>query len=349
MVEIVYGDGCNTTWRGFGEKIKQYLATQNIPQTLLHVWVSEENVRPAVEGRLDIVLGQKWWKPRGKTFSEQQLQVDCCVGGMWVRVSGLPDYPDYYNAGKDSADVINLLQRTLPLALEQDQERLDAMIAAAEESGRVRSREAYVKECSKRFEKTLDGTKKAITDGHAAVAKLQAELVKKIRETKGSERKLEQLEASKGGQLSEYGLEFDKLLQVPKVIRVEAKEGKVNVFTDVLFCTDPRSGIRHEIGAFRIELDTTRGAPRWFNLTRQVAGYKESQMAPHIWASGEACLGNTAEIFPTLIGAFEFSAAAMVAIQFVESVNTDDPAGKHINKWPVASEASVKTENQAAA
>jgi hypothetical protein len=267
---------------------------------------------------------------------------------MYLRVSGLTDYPDNGNCHESDA-VIALLDRLLPQVIESDPKKRAMMSDVIAEAERVRSREAYAKECSKRFEKTVEGTRKAIVDGHAAVAKLQAELVRKIRETRGVERKLEQLESSRGGQMDEYGLEFDKLLQVPKVRRVEAKEGKVNVFTDILFCTDPRSGLRHEIGAFRIELDTTRGCPRWFNLTRQVDGYNSGQMAPHIWSTGEACLGNTAEVFPELIGAYEFSAAAMVAIQFVESCNTDDPAGKQINKWPVAQEAPAKTATKVAA
>lgn len=208
--------------------------------------------------------------------------------------------------------------------------------AGRREAARIQSRAAYVTECAKRFEKTVSGTKKAIADGHAAIAKLQTELVKKIRETRGAERKLEQLEVCAPAEVEKYGQEFDKLLQVPKVRRVEAKEGKVNVFTEVLFCTDPRTGKRHEIGAFRIELDANRGVPSWFNLTRQVDGHKSRQMAPHIWADGSACLGNTTEVFPELIGNYEFAAAAMVAIQFVESVNTDDGAGQHISNWPEA-------------
>lgn len=204
-----------------------------------------------------------------------------------------------------------------------------------EEAQRAQSRDAYIKECSKRFEKTLEGTRSKIVETRKKIIDIQTSLVRAIREARGEERKLQQLEACRGGEQDAYGEEFDKLLAVPKVRRVDAREGKIVIHTDILFCVDPRTGKKHEIGAFCIELDTQRGAPRWTNLTRRVDGYKRNQMAPHIWENGDACLGNTAEVFPELIGNYEYAAAAMIAIQFVESVNTDDPAGKHIDRWPI--------------
>lgn len=324
-------------WKHFAARIQEYLAAKNdLPPTVLFFVVKESNM-PAQDGRLFLVLGRGTWDiPGAVEDREGDLRAQAQVGKMFLRVSGLPDCPDTNGDSRETDAVKKLLDRLLPQVVEQDPEKLAAAIAAANEAERDRSREAYVKECSKRFEKTVEGTKKAIADGHAAVTKLQEELVKKIREARGAECKLEQLEASRGAQAEGYGQEFDKLLVVPKVMRVEAKEGKVVVYTDTLYCLDPRTGVRHEIGAFRIELDTTRGAPRWFNLTRRVDAYKSQQMAPHIWSDGDACLGNTAEVFPELIGNYEFAAAALVAIQFVESVNTDDSAGKHIIRWPLA-------------
>ena len=204
------------------------------------------------------------------------------------------------------------------------------------EARRIASRGQYVKECARRFEKTVAGTRDAITRGHADVESLQQQLVRRIRETSGAERKLEQMLGTRGDEEAKYASEFDKLVSTHKVRDVVAEGGVIKVFTDTLYCTDPRSGKRHEIGVFQIELQTDRGDVRWFNLTRQVDGYKARMQAPHVWYEGHACLGTAAEILPQLIGGYEFAAAAMVAIQFVESVNTDDGAGKHINRWPEA-------------
>lgn len=206
----------------------------------------------------------------------------------------------------------------------------------AREEMRKRSRERYISECTRRFDKTLAGTKDTIERGHVAVRNLQEQIVRQIRETTGAERKLAQLEASRPEMTSAYGKEFDRLLAVPKVKNVQVVDGVVKVFTDTLYCVDPRSGKRHEIGAFRIEIVTSNGDVRWHNLTRTVSAYWEGSNAPHVSGSGHACLGSMAEIIPELVGNYEFAALALVAIQFVESVNTDDPAGKYIDRWPVA-------------
>ncbi len=334
MVEVKWGANADRPyWFPFSDQIKEWLSNnESLPDTLLYLRPTyKEGQQEQVAGRLVVVLGRDDWpSTKGTLEAEGSLKIDFIPQGNFLRIWGLPNCPDR----RDGEEVVRILSRLLPEVAKTDPQKKLAIMAMVSE--------AYVKECSKRFEKTLEGTRKAIKDGNAAVAKLQVELVKKIRETRGAERKLEQMESSREAQTEGYAQEFNKLLQVPKVRRVEAKEGKVIVYTDVLFCTDPRTGICHEIGAFRIELVADMGIPYWFNLTRSVDGYNNRMQAPHIYSNGQACLGNAAEIFPELIGNYEFAAAAMVAIQFVESVNTDDTAGKHIDKWPVAKEQPVK-------
>ncbi len=208
---------------------------------------------------------------------------------------------------------------------------------AAEQAARFRT--AYIKECSKRHQKNIEETEKGITKGEAEVIDLENQIVRRIREVNGCKQKLQQLKSV--GQVSEevYGREYDKLLQVPKVLKVEVASDCINVFTDTLNCRDPRTNILHEIGKFRIQISTTGSGElvRWFNLTRKIS----ERNAPHvIYENGRACLGNTQTIFPQLIGNYEFAAAAMIAIAFIESVNVEDSAGKDIHLWPVATRSA---------
>ena len=214
-----------------------------------------------------------------------------------------------------------------------------AEIALHEEEEEFRqSRKRYTSECSARFEKTLRSTQEKISSGAEKISDLQKTLVRSIREVSGAERKLAQMETCRNGELDKYGQEFDKLLAVPGICNVKVTDGVIKVFSDTLYCVDPRSGSKHEIGAFRIEIYTNgaNDGVRWFNLSHRINGYKEKMHAPHVFPKGNACLGNTAEIFPELIANYEFAAVAMVAIQFIESINVDDDAGKHIHRWPLA-------------
>ncbi len=327
-------------WVRLAEQMKSHLLAKNLPPIKLSFFTKEDE-KVVLGEKTRILFGMKPWEVSGAIEDQEGYQrAQALVGKNYLRIWGIPECPDQ----REIENIKRLLDRLLPQVVEQDPVKLASLIQAGREEARKKSREAYVAGCSARFEKTVAGTRQAIKDGHAAVAQLQQQLVKKIRETSGCERKLEQLENCRHGEADKYGQEFDKLLAVPKVRDVQVVDGVVKVFTDTLTCADPRTGKRHEIGAFRIEIYTNGASNgvRWFNLTRRVDAYKYKQMAPHVWDDGSACLGNTAEVFPELIGNYEFAAAAMVAIQFVESVNTDDAAGKHINKWPEAPAAEVK-------
>ena len=200
---------------------------------------------------------------------------------------------------------------------------------------RVRSREEYMQACNGRFEKALASTRRALETGPREVEELQQKLVRRIREVNGLQRKLEQMENSRSGAIEVYGKEFDKLLEMEKIRDVRVRDGVVQVFTDTLFCVDPRSQKTHEIGHFRIDFNPN-GEVRWFNLDRKISGYGNGMQAPHVFPDGRACLGNMQEVIPELIANYEYAALAMVCINFVESVNVEDDAGRHINRWPVA-------------
>jgi hypothetical protein len=203
-------------------------------------------------------------------------------------------------------------------------------IRAEGEATRDTSRETYVTACAGRFEHTVADTRRAIEKSGSEVEELQAKLVEAIRRGSGLQRKLSQMLTVREGDRGAYAREFDKLFSVPNVIDVRVDRGTIVVFTDTLYCVDPRTSRKHEIGAFRITIRMD-GAVTWNNETRKIHGYD----APHV-DGGKACLGNVSEVLPQLAGNYEYAALVMVAIQFIESVNVDDPWGETINQWPIA-------------
>lgn len=144
----------------------------------------------------------------------------------------------------------------------------------------------------------------------------------------------------------QYGLEFDKLASLPKVRDIAVANDFINVFTETLFCKNPQTGKTYEIGQFRIQLpvDGNTTNLRWHNETRRVNAYSEKMHAPHVFPDGHACLGNASQAVAELTAAYEFAALAMLAIQFVETVNLNDAAGKHLDKWPVVEEPAKKQD-----
>lgn len=226
----------------------------------------------------------------------------------------------------------------LELSATPEEEKAERQRKLAE-AKRAASREAYTKECARRFEKTVQGTREAVAKGHADIARLQQELTRRIREAQGAERKLEQIESLRGDHVASYGREFDSLVAVPGVERVEVADGVIKVFTENILITPERCADTYDIGRFRMEIYTSgsNGGIRFFNLTRQgtAGGTGYNTQHPHVNKSGSPCLGNIKEMVPTLIGEYEYSAVAQIGLQFLKSVNTDDSAGRGIFEyWP---------------
>lgn len=192
--------------------------------------------------------------------------------------------------------------------------------------------------------------KKSIEERSIGVKRLQQEIVSECRKKETEEKSLQGLLASQDNQIGRIEKEFGRLIATPKVEKIEVLEQKISAYTKMLYCVDPRTEISHEIGKFRIEININANRNnsdlvRWFNLTRQTNITSASDpcimQAPHVQKDGHACLGTAAEIFPELIGKYEFAAAIAIAIQFVESVNTDDSWGANISRWPIAKAKEV--------
>ncbi len=174
---------------------------------------------------------------------------------------------------------------------------------------------------------------KKLQERKTNVQSLRKRLTHAISEARAKERKLL---TDENVNLDEFGIEYENLMKVKYVKDVKVEGNAIVIYTDILNCRDERSGILHEIGAFKIMLPFTGSMPNWKNLTRTVNGMKAGQHAPHVWPDGNACLGNTADIFPKLFAQRQWSIAAQLAIEFVQAANTSDAAGKYISSWPRA-------------
>lgn len=162
----------------------------------------------------------------------------------------------------------------------------------------------------------------------------EQELSKALRDAVIADAEMYRLEHSGA---EELGREFDELCRVYKVRSVEVKQRSIVIMTDMLYCVDPRSGKRHEIGEFKITIPMdNKSEVTWLNQTRTIKMEGRTMHAPHVSSNGKACFGNTQDLFPMLIKKREYASAVQLAIAFVESVNTSDNWGKGITRFPEA-------------
>jgi hypothetical protein len=137
----------------------------------------------------------------------------------------------------------------------------------------------------------------------------------------------------------ELAAEFEALAQMPKVAAVAIADDYVIVATNTIYCVDPSTRKRHEMGRFTIKIPfNPEHDIHWTNRTRSVIGHEgASFFHPHIKADGSACLTKaTRRTIAHLITRKNFLALVEVLIVYLEAVDLDDDWGKYISRWPLA-------------
>lgn len=200
------------------------------------------------------------------------------------------------------------------------------------------ARKEYITLCAQRIRKEIERAERSIKQARAKVESLQNQLVKAIRKAQAAERQYEILSDASISAEEQLGKEFDSILALPQVRDVEINDDTLTIVTDTLYCLNPETNKYHEIGAFHIVIGAEEDNHyiRWHNQTRSVDAMRDDMQAPHVFADGHACLGNLDEILPDLIARWELAIATQLAIQFIETVNVDDSAGRYIHRWPEA-------------
>lgn len=242
-------------------------------------------------------------------------------------------------ARQDNLDIFRAILEAAVVMLGQTEEERAAILAQQSRDRHARSKAVFTKMITASRDRRIAVSRERTERIASQIEDYRRELVGFIRDLDNENAIIAGLMSSEPD-VSAAAREFDTLLEHPKVKRIEAAGSTaLHVFTEVLNCRHPRTGDLHEIGAFRIEVNFERATIRWFNVTRQVDGCERSMQAPHIFESGNPCLGNMEKVIADLLAAYELHAIIMMAISFVEEVNVADAAGMHIDKWPVVEKA----------
>jgi hypothetical protein len=185
----------------------------------------------------------------------------------------------------------------------------------------------------------LRDQKSKITSLRSDIETRQKDIVDMTRQLTQNMVSVEALEKDEGWVQEKIRKEMTAMRRNKNILRVEVVGDKVHALTKVIYCKDPRSKEWHEIGAFNITMNLRNGGGDMVifnNLTRKVSAYESGMQAPHVFPRGNPCLGSIGGTLPELIGQCEFSVALDLCIQFLQTVNTADVAGKHITAWPIA-------------
>ena len=128
---------------------------------------------------------------------------------------------------------------------------------------------------------------------------------------------------------------------------VESKKVK-NMFFDneeIIVITNPliihaSGGTMHYGGSYRIEINMNNSKIKFFsdeNNTR-VGHWSQNDPHPHVSHKGDPCLGNVASTIAELCSQNQLYALVLICIDFLESANESDCAGKNVTRWDLCDE-----------
>jgi len=131
--------------------------------------------------------------------------------------------------------------------------------------------------------------------------------------------------------------EFEILKNNKKITKIEVDNEFLTLYTTDLVMTDKHNR-QFKIYPMKIEIHIEAGSVRFFKANPSDPDYHaywtHNDSHPHIsGSSGEACLGNAAEMIADYLSKYEFGALAYILIDFLENVNIDDSAGQYATKW----------------
>lgn len=137
-----------------------------------------------------------------------------------------------------------------------------------------------------------------------------------------------------------FGLEFDKILAMPKVKSIEITDRTIIVYTKPLIALDDRTSRRHRIGEIEITIsigqtnaDYLKRAITYRNLSHPDG--MGGMIAPHVSKSAGPCYGNVTKGVLKLVNNYDYAALIMLLINFLESAKTNDAYGRHVSDFPV--------------
>jgi hypothetical protein len=186
--------------------------------------------------------------------------------------------------------------------------------AGAGDAGiQTEARQAYVAACLHDVDRERVRLRDQLETRRAELTRLSTEMRSLSRELHLGRRRLSGLEEEEAQERARFERDYDELLALPGVRRVEAVGSMIRVLTEPVAID--YEGHRYRIGEFAIELGLDFGI-RMVNLnnTSWASGWDH----PHV-QGGYPCLGNLKEGCEMLLGEFQLVPLVSLLLQFLES------------------------------
>lgn len=186
----------------------------------------------------------------------------------------------------------------------------------------------------------LDDAKSRLNARKEKASDLREAIMHNLRNIEKAEQKVIALEdeLENGSNASEkMGKDWKALLNDDKITDILFKSGWFHIHTDKMPIHASPSQSVYEGGPYEIKINFNDGAIRVFapEESRHRGYWSSADPHPHIGNGVNPCFGNLDETVAVLLSQFELSALVYSLIDFLQSANQNDPAGRNVQHWPL--------------
>jgi len=195
------------------------------------------------------------------------------------------------------------------------------------------------------FDEEIKILQKKIDQNTIIIAEMKNRILDCVRQNTVRDKKIQGLQQFDDSKIVE---QFEMLMTNDMCKNLIVGDNKIVYSTSMIYIEE--KGKRYMIGEFSITVDFADGGILFYNKTNQGKGVGSNpppefdgnttynRHHPHIKENGKACLGNISEMLGQLIAKYEINTIFLLLVEWLESVNVDDTAGKGIYWWPEATE-----------
>ena len=127
--------------------------------------------------------------------------------------------------------------------------------------------------------------------------------------------------------------DLDLIIAHPKIKDLMIKDNKFIITTESLII-NATDGRQYLGGEYRIEIITDNAQVNFFNAVGRRGYWTGNDPHPHVDGNtGEACFGNVGSTIAELCSQMQIYALMLVSLDFLESANLSDVAGRRVENW----------------
>lgn len=261
-------------------------------------------------------------------------------------------YPNIINLRTCKGTCVSYLENILRIIIPESLKILALDEAAFKNLYNTQGRSLLADTIKQKYIQRKNELIRSLESSENEISSLQARIASVAEKIEIQNAEISAIENMVDGSISKIISELEKISDVNGVKSIDLcsdiGQGVISFTTETIYIKC--QGRRYLIGDFRVYINLNDCTLRFENLDpdlRRRSAWGDGCHHPHISNTGTACLGNVSQDLAAAFKDHKFAYIALVAINYLRSVNLNDVAGKHIEEWPIVDEYGNVLSNKA--